>query len=386
MHCASHSLNLAVGSSCKIVSIRNCIGTVSSVITFFRASSQRTKTLIECINEYVPQSRTKTLIKMCETRWVDRHESLIRFKELYKAIYYALKKLEECSNLETSRTAFQLSSSINNSVFIIALHVIEKFFSLTLPLSIALQEVNIDLSYCYERVTDVCQIFKEIRENGDDEFKQIFSNSEESMLEGIIEVPRIVGRQTARNNIPSDSPEQYYKRSIFLPFLDHFICQLQDRFTNHHQVMAKLQSLIPNFLKNTTDIKYFQEVALFYKDILPNYETFDAEIKIWLAKWKNVSDRDRPTTSLTTLSAMSYDFFPNIHSLLTIMATLPVTTATAERSFSTLRRLKTYLRNNMGETRLTGLALLNIYRNVDLNVEEIIDRFAMLPRKWDFIL
>ena len=68
------------------------------------------------------------------------------------------------------------------------------------------------------------------------------------------------------------------------------------------------------------------------------------------------------------------------------MATLPVTTATAERSFSTLRRLKTYLRNNMGETRLTGLALLNIYRNVDVNVEEIIDRFAMLPRKWDFIL
>jgi len=44
-----------------------------------------------------------------------------------------------------------------------------------------------DLSYCYERVTDVCQIFKEIRKNGDDEFKQIFSNSEKSMLEGIIE-------------------------------------------------------------------------------------------------------------------------------------------------------------------------------------------------------
>lgn len=128
MHCASYSLNLAVGNSCKIISIRSCIGTVSSVITFFRASSQRTKTLIECINEYVPQSRTKTLIKMCETRWVDRHESLIRFKELYKAIYSALKKLEECSNVETSRTAFQLSNSINNSIFIIALHVIEKIF------------------------------------------------------------------------------------------------------------------------------------------------------------------------------------------------------------------------------------------------------------------
>jgi hypothetical protein len=178
-------------------------------------------------------------------------------------------------------------------------------------------------------------------------------------LEGIIAVPRTVGLQTARNNIPAHSPEQYYKRSIFLPFIDHFICQLQDKFINHHHVMTKLQSLIPNFLKNTTDVKYFQEIVLFYKDILPNYETFDAKIKIWLVKWKNVSERDRPATSLTTLSAISYNFFPNIHSLLIILATLPVTTATTERSFSTLRRFKTYLRNNMGEIRLTGLALLN---------------------------
>jgi hypothetical protein len=40
----------------------------------------------------------------------------------------------------------------------------------------------------------------------------------------------------------------------------------------------------------------------------------------------------------------------------------------------------------MREIRLTGLALLNIYQNFDLNVEEIIDRFARLPRKWDFLL
>jgi len=38
VHCAAHSLNLAISSSCKVVSIRNCIGTVSVVITFFPAS------------------------------------------------------------------------------------------------------------------------------------------------------------------------------------------------------------------------------------------------------------------------------------------------------------------------------------------------------------
>lgn len=47
--CAAYSLNLAKSNSCKVVSIRNIIGTVSTVATFFRAFSQRSNILIENI-------------------------------------------------------------------------------------------------------------------------------------------------------------------------------------------------------------------------------------------------------------------------------------------------------------------------------------------------
>ena len=49
--------------------------------------------------------------------------------------------------------------------------------------------------------------------------------------------------------------------------------------------------------------------------------------------------------------------FPNITTVLKIFATFTfaVSTATAERPFSTLRRLKTYLRTSMGSERLNGL-------------------------------
>ena len=40
--------------------------------------------------------------------------------------------------------------------------------------------------------------------------------------------------------------------------------------------------------------------------------------------------------------------FPNIYMLLKILATLPVSTATAERSFSNLKRIKTIQRNTIG--------------------------------------
>lgn len=43
--------------------------------------------------------------------------------------------------------------------------------------------------------------------------------------------------------------------------------------------------------------------------------------------------------------------------LLSILATLPVTTASVQRSFSTLKRIKTYKRNPTGEERLSALAL-----------------------------
>ena len=53
-------------------------------------------------------------------------------------------------------------------------------------------------------------------------------------------------------------------------------------------------------------------------------------------------------------------FFPNINVLLCILCTLPVTSAECERSFSTLKRLKTYLRSTMTTERQSGLAMMNI--------------------------
>ena len=46
--------------------------------------------------------------------------------------------------------------------------------------------------------------------------------------------------------------------------------------------------------------------------------------------------------------------------LLNILCTLPMTTVESERCFSTLKRIKTFLRNTMGEERLSALAMLSI--------------------------
>ena len=73
--------------------------------------------------------------------------------------------------------------------------------------------------------------------------------------------------------------------------------------------------------------------------------------------------------------------------LLQILGTFTVSVSSAERSFSTLRRVKSWLRTRMGEDRLIGLTLLNIHWNIELDYTEVIKKLAKDgKRKLDLIL
>ena len=70
-----------------------------------------------------------------------------------------------------------------------------------------------------------------------------------------------------------------------------------------------------------------------------------------------------------------------------LLAKLPVSSATNEWSFSTLKRIKTYLRNSLGEARLNGLAMLSIHCKFDVDVQAVTDDLAKLGnRHLQFVL
>ena len=58
-----------------------------------------------------------------------------------------------------------------------------------------------------------------------------------------------------------------------------------------------------------------------------------------------------------------------IDKVLKMYFTFPVTTSTAERSFSSLRRLKTYLRSTMTQSRLNNLLLLYVHSSDTDNLD-----------------
>ena len=58
-----------------------------------------------------------------------------------------------------------------------------------------------------------------------------------------------------------------------------------------------------------------------------------------------------------------------VHQLLRIYLTVPMTTATAEQTFSTLRHLKNYLHSTMTQKRLNNLVLLHTHKDCTDNLD-----------------
>ena len=72
------------------------------------------------------------------------------------------------------------------------------------------------------------------------------------------------------------------------------------------------------------------------------------------------------------------EIYANLWTALRIGLTLPVTVAEAERSFSKLKLIKTYLRSTMSQERLFGLAIISINHTVaqQISYDDVIDDFA----------
>lgn len=75
--------------------------------------------------------------------------------------------------------------------------------------------------------------------------------------------------------------------------------------------------------------------------------------------------------------------FPNIEILLRIFLTLFVTNVPGERSFSTLKRIKTAQRNSLREEKLNALSLMSIEHGIldCLDLDEIIDEFLLAKNR-----
>ena len=80
------------------------------------------------------------------------------------------------------------------------------------------------------------------------------------------------------------------------------------------------------------------------------FHDFVDEVERWKIRWALVDDK--PEILLDTRHAANRELYPAIYSIISIFLTMPVSSATSERSFSAMRYIKVYIRSTMGDERL----------------------------------
>ncbi|XP_050541762.1 zinc finger MYM-type protein 1-like isoform X2 [Daktulosphaira vitifoliae] len=394
--CYNHSLNNSISQSSRVKSIRNLIGVIKEVVSFFSASAKRTFVLKKHVGHQ--------LVGLCETRWVERHEGVMSFMQDMPNIIEALLEITTWRDLNTSGKAKSLATVLCDSEIIISLCSLSHMLSYTLPLSKCFQKKCLDLHEAANIMKDTLSILSECRKNVSTDFKEIYKLSEDLAKKQNIDlkIPRYSIKQTKRANYSTNNTEEYYKLTVFIPLLDNVINDLKSRFSHKTLSCFNLSYLLPeNFLKENSTSYSLNESDDIIKTIADEFQILLSnekgdvssllrlEFKLWKQKWNREKIENNLINSICVtkiLANCDEEIFPLINRLLTVFITLPISNASAERTFSTLRRLKTWLRSTMSETRLTGLALLNIHRDINVEVTKVIDRFSKSNRKLDFAL
>lgn len=123
VHCAAHSLNLAVSTASGIKPIRNCLGLIEKAYTFFN-TPKRNSVLLHVIENSDDEPSTKQLKRLCATRWIQRYDSVKDFSELFP---FVLSALEIISDWKDPSEAHMIKKSMEDTEFIISFNVIKVY-------------------------------------------------------------------------------------------------------------------------------------------------------------------------------------------------------------------------------------------------------------------
>ena len=157
-HCP-HAVFVDCFSHCLIEPRHQCIeqhrkntisipyATLSDCCNLLKNSAQRVKALEKCIEEMCPEASHTLLKAFCPTRWVERHNSIFVFIELYFPFIQVLSDFEQ----------YSLLTAVTAAPFILTVHILHKILGVTIALSVIVQSSNMDLVKTINHMNSVLQ-------------------------------------------------------------------------------------------------------------------------------------------------------------------------------------------------------------------------------------
>jgi len=250
-----------------------------------------------------------------------------------------------------------------------------------------LQAKDMLIDVAIEKVQGLISFFKGYRETGFLEALEIAKGIALEMDIGTtfrkrreIKRKRHFDENLDDTNAGTQSAEELFRISYFLPVVDQAISSLTTRFEQYQSYQQNfgflftsetLQSLDDTSLKSSCD----NLGAVLTKDGKSDVDANELYVELKFLQDFIPKENMGPVEILKFLKR--HDCFPNANIAYRVLLTIPVTVASVERSFSKLKLLKSYLRSTMTQQILNDLATIALESGLleKIDYEHIIEDF-----------
>ena len=401
VHCHGHQLKLVLQDTITTIEpLQKALGVIQSLHNFLEESPKRHAIFKDIEVEDEDEDVTMTIKSQSATRWSCRWAAVKAVVNQLLKIIKALLSLSKDRDPKTYNDSNSLLNSICDFRFIFGLTVLKVILSNTDGLSRYLQGKQMDVVTAKKSVDGVMKTLSGCRtqENFDllwsraiimaDEIKELIDGTDFNFKYAKVPRPQqssrrlqaLVGEMPEVNaEVEYRTAEHHYRITCYYQSIDKIVAELQYRFEgNDQELLLAFADIVFNSSPTRANI-----------ELVSDFYGIDSEL---LGSEKNVFeniDADYPDPERKNAAKIVrrmfedgvHEVLPVVYKVFSILATIPTTSCSAERSFSALRRLKTYLRSTMGQKRLNSIALINVeraYANSTLknDMEKIIDIFG----------
>ncbi|XP_069502344.1 zinc finger MYM-type protein 1-like [Ambystoma mexicanum] len=375
VHCFAHNLNLVVQDAAMgIAKFRDLLVFVRELIGFIRNSPKR----LACFERCQEEGSVK-LLPFCPTRWTVRAKSLKTVLANYSSVIEFLG-LAAGDHNEAGAKAHGLHLQLHKLETYLGLNLLYLVFSRVETVNTALQKVNLRFHEAAVMIENLKTIVAQLREGFEDFFSKTTSAANDLDVEleehFVQRRARKIPRRLDEGSVPHvfESPKDLYRQGYY-ELMDLTLVALSERFnTTACDHMVNIEQFVTGNASSDYVMNFYK--TDFHECNLELHRNMFLELiqrdKTPVMCFQDVFDlfqgeRGRPMRNL----------FPELARLLQIAVTIPVSSCSSERSFSCLRRIKTYLRATMGQARLNAVALLHGHKDeaAHLDVEAIADEF-----------
>ncbi|GBP88981.1 52 kDa repressor of the inhibitor of the protein kinase [Eumeta japonica] len=364
--CLAHSLNLVAkcATDCCTEALL-FFDFIENLYTFFSASTYRWSRLTSALRDST--SNIPILKRLSDTRWSARADATKAFlcgfmtiKQVLEGIFNNVDQKAECRN-----KAYGLVSTMNKletGIMTITWNgILERLQATSASLQSSDQDLNTGYAL-YESLYGYVQAMRSIFSDIEARAKDL-TNCEEYQQQSSRQIKRntkydhFSGSTTFDDGfVENQTHGQRFEVQVFIVIIDNVLSALTKRMKAYHKITSVYEVFRQlKFLTTEEILEKSSNMVSAYEDDLEN--SLGGELVQFAELLKTdmaiVIDSKKPEP----LEQQFYKFlinnslgscFPNLEIALRIYLSLMITNCSGERSFSTLKRIKTELRNTMG--------------------------------------